>query len=337
MGNDRLKNILVKMPVRLGDSIMASYFLRALSHQYPGSKIDVIMAKHVVELTHFLPYLNHVYGFSKSEYPGIMGTIRFGRMIRRNTKYDLFFCIPYSFSSALAGFFSGSKRRIGLDTEFRRFLLTKAYKPRKDVHETEEINSILERFIGKKIDFSPLHFQKFIEPHTVFVRKIALNTMASQTSRIIPLQTSISLIKSLLDRFPHEIILTGAQNEAPFVEIIANEFQDEPRVKNFCGKTTLVELAGVFTQCDLVITTDTGNAHFANALGLPTVVLFGAGNPNRSRPYESANCIVVRAEGLNCMPCMSSDCKFKDTRCLSSISNTMILQAAGRFLNGLKL
>jgi ADP-heptose:LPS heptosyltransferase len=296
------------------------------------------MAKHVAELKFFMPYVNHVYSYSKSDYPGIKGNILFGKMVRHNDTYDLFLCIPYSFSSALAGYFTGSKIRVGLNTEFRRFLLTKTYKPKKNLHETEEINSILERFTGKKIHNYPLNFQHYLEPPTSnpTTKKIAVNTMASQSSRIIPAPKSISLIKNLLEHFPHEIILTGAQNEAVFVEAIAKEFHDEPRLKNFCGKTTLVELADILTQCELVITTDTGNAHFANALGLPTIVLFGAGNPNRSRPYESANCIVLKTDELTCLPCMTSYCRFNDTRCLSAISNTRILQAADQFLNGLK-
>ncbi len=65
--------ILVKLPVKLGDTIMSTSFLLALKNYFPNAQLDVIMAKGISELKYFMPYANHVYEFSKKEYSGVMG------------------------------------------------------------------------------------------------------------------------------------------------------------------------------------------------------------------------------------------------------------------------
>ena len=103
---------------------MATSFLKAVKSNYPESQLDVIMTKGLTDLKFFMPYIDHVYEFSKKEFSGAIGNYKFGRMIAKNDTYDLFFCLPFSFSSAISGFFTSSKTRVGYSTESRIFYLT---------------------------------------------------------------------------------------------------------------------------------------------------------------------------------------------------------------------
>ena len=80
---------------------MATSFLKAVKSNYPESQLDVIMTKGLTDLKFFMPYIDHVYEFSKKEFSGAIGNYKFGRMIAKNDTYDLFFCLPFSFSSAI--------------------------------------------------------------------------------------------------------------------------------------------------------------------------------------------------------------------------------------------
>ncbi|HJU45449.1 MAG TPA: hypothetical protein VJ647_01640, partial [Chitinophagaceae bacterium] len=106
-------NILVRLPNWLGDMVMSIGFIDALQKAYPGASISVIAKKGIHTLLEFFPPTAHQFIFSKEEYPGIQGVWHFGKMIKKQEDFDLFFCLPDSFSSALMGFAAGAKKRIG--------------------------------------------------------------------------------------------------------------------------------------------------------------------------------------------------------------------------------
>ena len=329
MSTGKKTKILVKLPVKMGDTIMAAYFLRGVKIIYPESQLDIILAKGLEDLLSFIPYVDHAYLFSKREYQGPIGNYRYGKMISRKERYDLFFCLPFSFSSALAGFFTGAIERIGYNTEHRGFLLSKAVKKPKRLHIVEEFNYLLEKFTGEKVLFNPLDFKPNLYPKLQFTKspKLILNVKSGPPSRSIPIAKGIGITKSLLQHFPHEIILTGAANESEYITEIKDHFNNETRVINLAGKTSLAELAYVISSAECMVTTDSGNAHVANAVGTPTVVLFGAAHEHRAKPYDTSISKVLKLESLECVPCESEHCKYGDNRCLANIENDKIINA----------
>jgi len=84
---------------------------------------------------------------------------------------------------------------------------------------------------------------------------------------------------------------------------------------NLGGRTSLRELACLYRQASLVVTTDSGPMHIAAAVGTPVVALFGPTDPDRTGPYGPGH-RVIRG-GLSCMPCFRKQC---DTvRCMREI------------------
>ncbi len=308
---------------------MAAYFLRAVKAIYTDSQLDVILAKGLEDLLDFMPYIDHAYPFSKKEYPGPIGNYRYGRYIAEKEKYDLFFCLPFSFSSALAGFFTGAKKRIGYNTEHRGFLLTNAVRRPVGLHIVEEYIHLLERYSGTKVEFKPLDFNpdsrvSFELPSN---RKIVLNVKSGPPSRSIPIEKAIKMIRTFLSNFPHDILLTGAPNEKEYISQIKKAFQENDRVIDLSGRTTIKELAYVISITDCMVTTDSGNAHVANAVGTPTVVLFGAAHEHRAKPFNKRISRVLKLADLECVPCESESCKYGDNRCLANIENGEIIRA----------
>ncbi len=329
MTGDSSIKVLVKLPVKMGDTIMAAYFLRAVKEQFPTCQLDVIMAKGLTDLVTFMPYVDQVHEFSKGDFPGPLGNYRFGKLIASKEKYDLFFCLPFSFSSALAGFFTGAKTRIGYKTEHRGWLLTKAVKRPPGLHIVEEFNLLIETFTGKKIGFKPLNFQPNVKPSFPpgQEKKMVLNIKSGPPSRSIPVEKAISIIQFLLNKYPHEVVLTGAPNEVEYISKVKEAFSSDTRVIDLSGKTSILELAYIISKAECMITSDSGNAHVANAVGTPTVVLFGAAHEHRAKPYDQSISKVLKNHDLECVPCESEHCKYKDNRCLANIENAQIIQA----------
>jgi heptosyltransferase-2 len=63
---------------------------------------------------------------------------------------------------------------------------------------------------------------------------------------------------------------------------------------------------------------DSGAAHVAGALGLPTVALFGSTNPRRTAPLGPRTGVVTHE--LECSPCMARTCRFGHYECLTRIT-----------------
>ena len=78
--------------------------------------------------------------------------------------------------------------------------------------------------------------------------------------------------------------------------VIADEIcstLDDLIIDNLCGKTSLFELGQDLSNCMMVVGNDSGGMHLANALGAPTVVLFGPTNPLVTSPFMSATTKIV--------------------------------------------
>jgi len=323
------KSILVKLPVKIGDTIMATYMLRAIKEQYPDCKLDVIMDELTIDLSRLMPFIDGVHRFSKKKYSGPRGNYRCGRDIAGRKQYDIFFCLPFSFSSAMAGFFTKSKVRIGFKEEFRSFLFTKALARPPGLHIVEEFNYLLEVFTGEEVDVRPLDFKPPENNIVDFSEKkyLVLNIKSGPPSRSIPIEKAISLTDGLLDKYSYHIVLTGAPNEVEYVSQVKTHFKNEKRVIDLSGKTSLSELAYIISQSEIMLTTDSGNAHLANAVGTPTVVLFGATTLHRAYPYHQKISKTINNPELECLPCNKEHCKFGDVRCLSTIGNDRVFAA----------
>lgn len=314
---------------------MSTSFLKAVKSHFPESQLDVIMGKGIKDLRFFMPYIDHVYEFSKKEYPGPIGNYKFGRMISKKETYDLFFCLPFSFSSAISGFFSSSKTRVGYSTEGRGVLFNSSFKLEPDLHVVEDYIGLLENYLAKKIHFDPpqLEINQAIDFALPDEEYIVLNVRSGPPSRFIPISKSVEIIKTITGKYPYPIVLTGAPFEKDYINEIENQVKQKYPVTNLAGKTSIIELGWVLKNAKAMITTDSGNAHFANALGTKTIVLFGAGLQSRCHPYNKKIFRPLQLLEMECVPCRSEKCKYGDNRCLSNIDDRLILNSLQELLN----
>jgi heptosyltransferase-1 len=108
------------------------------------------------------------------------------------------------------------------------------------------------------------------------------------------------------------VILTGGE-AGPLEKI---KVRMKTAAVNLGGRTTLRELASLYRDAALVITTDSGPMHLAAAVGTPVVALFGPTDPARTGPCGPGHRI-IRC-GISCSPCFRKQCKAP--RCMTEIS-----------------
>ena len=318
-------NILIRLPNWLGDMVMSTAFVQAVKDEYPNATVDLIAKKGIDFLLDYFPVHGQAFIFSKEEYKGLGGLRKFGKMIAAQKKYDLFFCLPDSFSSAIMAHATAATQRVGFKKELRAVFLTGVYTKQKGLHRVEEYVDLLKQFTQKEIVVPPVQLKTGA---AIKGNAVVININSEADSRRLPAEKAISIINAVRSSIDNEIILVGSNKEAGFVHKVINYLPDKTNITNKAGKTSLPELLQLFAGSALVLTTDSGPAHVANALGVHTIVLFGAGNENNTAPYNKDNRTIIRLGQLACEPCASNTCKLYGVpQCLVRLDENLITAA----------
>jgi ADP-heptose:LPS heptosyltransferase len=132
----------------------------------------------------------------------------------------------------------------------------------------------------------------------------------------------IELARRLLDARPDiHIVFTGRPDEAPGAERLARAVSS-PRCVSLAGRTTLGQLLALYSLSQVLVTNDSGPAHFATLTPIDVVTLFGPETPALFAARTPRNHVLWA--GLACSPCVNafnnrlSACR--DNLCMQRIS-----------------
>jgi ADP-heptose:LPS heptosyltransferase len=171
--------------------------------------------------------------------------------------------------------------------------------------EADEVRSTLRELAGGR------------EPRPL----VLLNANASD---LIPLRKwegdrYVSLARRLLAEDPDLVVaFTGAPSEAPPIDALVRAVGD-PRCVSMAGKTTMRQLLVLYTLADVLVTNDSGPAHFAALTDIDIVTLFGPETPRLWGVLGPRSHVI--SLGLPCGPCVSA----YNNR-LSSCTNNLCMQ-----------
>jgi ADP-heptose:LPS heptosyltransferase len=152
---------------------------------------------------------------------------------------------------------------------------------------------------------------------------VVLNPNASDKFplRRLPLESFTELARRLLEDPEVFVLITGVASEKPDAQAICAQL-GSPRALDLTGQTTMTELLHLFDLAQVLVTNDSGPAHFAALTRIHAVVFFGPEIPDRYRPLTT-NVDVIHT-GYSCSPCIGplnqrrSPCD--DNLCLTGIN-----------------
>lgn len=143
-----------------------------------------------------------------------------------------------------------------------------------------------------------------------------------------PLENFAELCRRLLGEIAQcRLVITGVASEQADARFIQERVQS-PRCIDFTGKTNFRELLALYSIAKVMITNDSGPAHFVSLLQMPTVVLFGPETPLLYGPLGDKHKNIYA--NFACSPCVSvyngkkSPCA--ENRCLKSIGVEVVLK-----------
>src|SRR5207249_3239235 len=254
------------------------------------------------------------------------------RKIRIDGVVDMEFLTRFS---AMLTFTTGAKSRVGFHTFFgdgpyRGDLMTHRLLYNPHLHTSQMFEAMVEALtrdpaVLPTFDFAPSENQplarfrpslsEVAEINALLQREnprigsaplILLNPNASD---LLPLRRwpplrYVQLARRLLERYPEVfIVFTGAPAEAAPNNQLADEVGSS-RVSTLAGKTTLRQVLALYTRSEILVTNDSGPAHFASLTPIHVVTLFGPETPALFAT-RSPNATALWA-GIACSPCVNA-------------------------------
>ncbi len=316
--HERLK-ILVRAPNWLGDHVMASDFYIGLRKAFPHAHVTLVCPTEFVQLAE---------GFDEvielpKRHRKLVGGWSFWRKRIREKKFDACVLLTASWSSAILARATGIALRVGYAETGAGWLLTRSAPwlgRESGKHKAQLYREVLE-LLGMPAASSAVPSRR---SEGVY-KDIVLAPGASITLRQWP--GFIELAQSLRVKFPEAVIrLVGTPAQKTWGER-ASLLRD-PQIEDWVGRTDLKQLVQMCSQARLVVANDSGVAHLAARTGVPTVVLFGPGDPAYVTPLGD-QVRVARVGNLACSPCEKPYCRapYGYQACLKTLTVEQVLSS----------
>ena len=140
-----------------------------------------------------------------------------------------------------------------------------------------------------------------------------------------PIENFAALIQMLLQENPKlRVLLTGSPAEKAdldrLVKLVSNQ-----RLINFAGAVRFEDLPALYTLAKILVTNDSGPAHFSSVTKIRSFVFFG---PETPQLYGSLGQSTALYSGYSCSPCVSAtnhrktDCT--DNMCIKVITPRVV-------------
>ncbi|MFV2072827.1 MAG: glycosyltransferase family 9 protein [Thermoanaerobaculales bacterium] len=143
-----------------------------------------------------------------------------------------------------------------------------------------------------------------------------------------PTERYVELAERLIERLPEaRIVLTGAPNEARQAEALVAEI-DSKHCVSMAGKTSLRQLLVLYGLAEIMVTNDSGPAHYATLTPMDVVTIFGPETPAVFGARAPTSHLLWA--GLVCSPCVNAfnDRQSACTRniCMERITVDMVFE-----------
>jgi heptosyltransferase-1 len=339
-------NILVVKLSALGDVVQSIPAFEALRNHYSSAHITWLVEEEAADLLTYYPGLDEILVCRRRSWlqelrnpllwPKVsLDILRFCGSLRQRY-YDLIIDLQGLLKSAIWVGLARGRRKIGFDRTREgswRFLNERLPPFDPDQHALERYLDVI-RYLGADVDsirvqspWTPTEEQQLqerlrqIRPNSGSPL-VACHPISRWPTKLWPEANFTRLAVELRIRLQATVVFTGSRKDRDTIARII-EKTGAGGLHNWAGTTNLRELAYVYKNATVVVSTDSGPMHLAAVLETPVVALFGPTAPWRTGPYGKAH-KVLRVD-RDCSPCFEKSC---DTvECMTSLQVEDVFQA----------
>lgn len=341
-----VRRIAVFRALKLGDLLAALPALRSLRAAYPDAEITLIGLPWARDLVERLPYLDDLWefpgwpGLPESPYDPARTDAFLARA--RARRFDLALQLHGDGRSS-NGFVAalGARRTAGYrpaDAPAATLDLELPYPSGE--HEIDRCRRLVQALgapdCGRQPEFplSPddrIQAERLLAPlGWAHAPLVGIHPGASRATRRWPPERFAALADALVAETGARVLLLGGPADRPVADAVRARLR-APAL-DLAGRTTLGGLAALLARLDLFVGNDSGPAHLAAALDVPSLILWGSADPGRWAPPERSR-LRVLLQPVPCRPCGYDQCPI-GLPCLREISVAAALAAARSLLAG---
>ena len=310
-----IKKILIVQTAFIGDVILITPLIRETRKLFPDSIIDVLVTNGNQGILKNNPNLNNILVTDKKKVRSYFKTLY---MLIKN-RYNIVLTPHRSARTLTLLFLAGIKVRIGFNRDIYRHLLNYQLRHPKGVHKAEKNLELLSPFIGNKYPKLRVLNESSKSGKLNWYTELFPNKEDLEYSRkYLYLENNIAIapgsvwntkrwskenytaLSKLLKASGFNLVFIGSEGERELAQEIINKAEIE--AINSCGKLSILQSAGLISQCRALICNDSGALHIGNAVNTqvfaffgPTVQIFGY-YPYRAHDY-------LFEIDLECRPC----------------------------------
>lgn len=320
-------SILIVKLSAIGDVVHTLPLLEVLRKNFPEARIDWLVEKGASGIIDGHKGIDQVIvSHRKSWQRDLFKVRKSGALIReisrfikevRHREYDLVIDLQGLFKSGILTFLSIGKRKIGFiggREGAQLFLTERPFPVDYNQHAIERYLKIADYLRCDRVLWRgdiPIsqsdrdYIDKFIKDNDIQIhRMIAMNPMAKWKTKLWEPEKFTILADRIRNELAYEIIFTGSKQDRAIIDKITDQMKGE--AINLAGRTSLKELAYLYSKCQYVISTDTGPMHLAAAMSCPVIAIFGPTAPWRTGPYGKGHKVI--RDNIECSPCFKKRC-----------------------------
>ncbi|HKQ53060.1 MAG TPA: glycosyltransferase family 9 protein [Pyrinomonadaceae bacterium] len=337
-----VRRVLVVRLRSIGDTVLATASLDALRRFLPEARIDVLLESWVAPVLAGFDAVDDVVTVERGS---TASRARVARRLR-GARYDVAYNLHGGTTATLLTRATGAKHRVGYASYQYSRLYNHAAPPsstlwgREKTHSAEQQLALL-GWTGVPVSDRP-------RTRLVVTERAAMSVSerlrAAQVDEARPLAlvhpaaafetkqwaaANFARVAEDLSARGFQVIATAAPNERQVVtELIEHAAS---RIVSFTD-LSLPEVTALAARSRLFVGNDSGIAHIASAVRVPSVVIFGSSNVAHWRPWANGPAEVVREE-LPCQPCPGYTCaEFDAPECIRRVKVESVLAALQRVI-----
>lgn len=301
-----MKKVLIIQTAFIGDVILSTPLIRALSNDPTVKTIDVLVRKGNGTLLRNFPGIRQVIEWNKRTNK-FAGLVREWKRIRKE-RYDTVINLQRFLATGLLTGFSGAPERIGFDKNPASFLFTqrKPHRIGDGCHETERNLSLI-GLSNTTTSIRPVLYPSTTDASSTAHLKTGPYSCIAPCSvwftKQVPPDQWLKLIPNILSKHPDEIIyLLGGPDDSPTCDFIRNACKSD-RVISVAGKLDFLQTASLMQDARMNYVNDSAPLHIASAMNAPVTAFFCSTVPEFGFGPLSEQSSLREVNGLPCRPC----------------------------------
>ena len=341
------QKVLVHCLVNLGDVVLATSAIALLKQHFPQMRISMLVKPSVAEVLQGHPLLEEVIPLVyQPKERSWRQMLRFVKKLQ-SRKFDLSISLDRKLRPSILTLLAGIPVRIGPDRLFDNKLSQIRKLWSYVVHTSDDFLNTHQSELFQDVIRGAFKVQGTAKPvlgaitskHREKARsllaslpqgnkRVALCVKGTYYLKNWPQESFVALIDRLSSEVGVSCVLVGAPEDKGYAQQVADASQ--ATVLNLCGETSLLELAALCRQIDLLVTIDTGGMHIAATTGVPIIGIFRCVSSKRWAPLCKKN-YIAQYRLADC-PQIDTPEKCPMQYCVGSIHVGEIFDAAKRIL-----